>query len=157
MSCKEDLEAYLREEGVPFETQHHPVAYTAQEIAAAEHIPGKTLVKVVMAFADDQMVMLALPALYRVDLTKAAAALSAREVRLARENEFARAIPGCDVGAMPPFGNLYGLSVYIDRSLAENDTIVCQAGTHTDTISLRYGDFERLVKPTVVDVAHRAA
>src|SRR3990172_7193008 len=107
MNCKERLEAYLRENKVPFQVVHHPLAYTAQEVAAAEHVPGKMLAKVVMVFADGKLVMLALPAPYRVDLSKAAAALGAREARLAHEEEFAAAFPDCEVGAMPPFGNLY--------------------------------------------------
>jgi Ala-tRNA(Pro) deacylase len=153
MPCKDKLEAYLRDNKVPFQVQHHPVAYTAQEIAASEHIPGKMLSKVVMVVADGKLLMLALPAPYRVDLAKAGAVLRAEEVRLAREDEFAAAFPNCEVGAMPPFGNLYDLPVYVDKALAEDETIVVQAGTHTDTISLTYADFERLVSPTVAEFA----
>jgi Ala-tRNA(Pro) deacylase len=155
MGCKEDLEAYLREQKVAFETQHHPQAFTAQEVAAVEHIPGQMVVKTVMAFADDRLVMLALPAPYRVDFVKAAQALSVKEVRLAREADFAAAFPDCDVGAMPPFGNLYKLPVYVDQALAEDETIICQAGTHEDTISLSYANYARLVAPTVADLAQR--
>lgn len=155
MTARARLEAYLRENHVPFQVQHHPVAYTAQEIAASEHIPGKMLAKVVIVFANGSMVMLALPAPFRVDFAKAAAALGVKEVRLAREEEFAAAFPDCEVGAMPPFGNLYGLPVYVDKALAEDETIVFQAGTHTDTMSLKYADFERLVRPTVVEFAQR--
>jgi len=154
MNCKERLDAYLRENKVPFQVIHHPLAYTAQEVAAAEHVPGKMLAKVVMVFADGKLVMLALPAPHRVDLNKAAAALGAKEVRLAHEEEFVAAFPDCEVGAMPPFGNLYDLPVYMDKALAEDDTIIFQAGTHTDTVSLKYADFERLVKPRVGDFAH---
>lgn len=153
MTCKERLEANLRDNKVPFQVQHHPLAYTAQEIAASEHIPGKMLAKVVMVFADGKMVMLALPALYRVDLEKTSAALGAKEVRLAQEGEFASTFPDCEVGAIPPFGNLYDLPVYVDETLAEDETIVCQAGTHTDTLSLKYADYKRLVKPNVANFA----
>lgn len=156
MNSKDKLEAYLRDSKVPFQVQHHPVAYTAQEIAASEHVPGKMLAKVVMVLADGKMVMLALPAPYRVDLAKVSAILGAKEVRLAHEEEFAAAFPDCEVGAMPPFGNLYGLPVYVDKALAEDETIVFQAGTHTDTISMNYADFERLVKPTVAEFAYHA-
>ncbi len=154
MNCKERLEAYLRENKVPFQVVHHPLAYTAQEVAAAEHVPGKMLAKVVMVFADGKLVMLALPAPYRVDVNKAAAALGAREVRLAHEEEFAAAFPDCEVGAMPPFGNLYDVPVYADKALAEDKEIVFQAGTHTDTVTMKYADFERLVKPKAADFAH---
>ena len=154
MNCKERLEAYLRENKVPFQVVHHPLAYTAQEVAAAEHVPGKALAKVVMAFANGKMVMLSLPAPWRVNLDKAAAALGVKETRLAHEEEFAAAFPDCEVGAMPPFGNLYDVPVYVDKALTEDDTIVFNAGTHTDTISMKYADFERLVKPIVAEFGH---
>jgi Ala-tRNA(Pro) deacylase len=153
MGCKEDLEAYLRENKVPFQVQHHAVAYTAQEVAASEHVPGRMLAKVVVVLGDGKLSMFVLPAPSRVDLDKAAAILDAKEVRLAHEGEFAERFPGCEVGAMPPFGNLYDLSSYVDKSLAEDETIVFEAGTHTDTMSMKYADFERLAKPTVTEFA----
>ena len=156
MSCKETLEKYLGDQGVAFQIQHHPLAYTAQEVAASEHISGNMLVKVVMAFADDRLLMLALPASFRVDLDKAAGALGAKAVRLASEEEFGGALPDCEVGAIPPFGPLYDLPVYVDRSLTEEETIVIRAGTHTETLSLRYADFARLVLPTVVELAEHS-
>src|SRR6266852_6155997 len=125
MSCKDRLEEYLRDNGVPFQVQHHARVFTAQELAAAEHIPGKQLAKVVMAVADGKPVMLAMPASYRVDRTKAAAVLGVTEVRLAEEQEFAATFPNCELGAMPPFGNLYAVDVYVDQKLADDETIVC--------------------------------
>jgi len=156
MICKEKLEAYLREQGVPFEQQVHHMAFTAHEVAASEHLPGDIVAKVVMVFADGNMVMLVLPASHRADLTKAAAALDARDVWLADEQEFAKIFPDCEIGAMPPLGNLYGVPVYVDRTLAEDETIVFQSGTHTDTISMAYADYARLVKPQIVDVVREA-
>jgi Ala-tRNA(Pro) deacylase len=157
MQCKDRLEAFLRENKVPFQTQHHPVAYTSQEVAASEHVPGKLVVKVVIVVADGKQVMLALPATDRVDLDKVAAMLGASEVRLAEEREFKDTFPDCEVGAMPPFGNLYSVPVYVDRNLTNEETIICEAGTHTDTISLAYADFERLAQPTVADFAEEAS
>ena len=154
MTGSKRLEAYLRDNKVPFEVTHHPLAYTAQEIAAAEHVPGKKLAKVVMVIADGKLAMLTLPAPAHVSIDKAIALLGASQVRLAREEEFAEAFPDCEVGAMPPFGNLYDVPVYVDKALTEDDEIVFQAGTHTDTIVMGYKDFERLVKPTVGDFAH---
>jgi Ala-tRNA(Pro) deacylase len=153
MECKEKLEAYLREQQVPFEMQQHRPAYTAQEVAESEHVPGKRLAKVVLVWADGTMAMLVLPASYRVELEQLGTVLGANYVRLAHEEELAVACPDCEVGAMPPFGNLYDLPVYVDPTLAEEVTIVVQAGTHTDTISLAYADFARLVKPRVVSFA----
>jgi Ala-tRNA(Pro) deacylase len=149
------LEGYLRENGVPYQSQHHARAITAQEVAAAEHVPGKMFAKTVMVLpADEQkMVMLVLPAPYHVNPQKAAAALDTREVRLAEEESFAEAFPDCEVGAMPPFGNLYDVPVYVDKALAEDETVVFRAGTHTDTMNVSYADFERLVGPTVAEFA----
>lgn len=154
-TCRERLEAYLREQGVPFQIQHHPPTYTAQETAASEHLPGRMMAKVVMIIADGRLILLALPAPARVDLAQVGARLGASEVRLAREEEFAAAFPDCEVGAMPPFGNLYNLPVYVDGTLATNETIVFPAGTHTDTMSVRYADFARLVQPTVAAFARQ--
>ena len=153
MECRESLEDYLRENRIPFETQHHPRAVSAQEVAASEHVPGKMLAKTVMVLADREMVMLALPASYQVDLGKAATALGVKEARLAEEEEFEDTFPDCEIGAMPPFGNLYGVPVYVDETLAEDETIVFRSGTHTDTMSVSYADFERLVEPTIAEFA----
>src|ERR687897_876957 len=155
MNCKQRLESYLRENGVPYQSQHHPRAITAQEVAATEHVPGKMFAKTVMVLLTDEekTVMLVLPAPYHVNSQKAAAALGAREVLLAEEKRFADTFPDCEVGAMPPFGNLYDIPVYADRTLAEDKTIVFRAGTHTDTMSVEYTDFERLVQPTVAEFA----
>lgn len=155
MGCKEDLEAYLRENKVPFQMQHHAVAYTSQEVAAAEHIPGRMLAKVVMVMGDGKLAMFTLPAPARVDMDKAAALLGAKEARLAHEEEFADRFPGCEVGAMPPFGKLFDLPVYVDKSLAEDETIVFEAGTHTDTMSMKYADYQRLAEPNAGEFARQ--
>jgi Ala-tRNA(Pro) deacylase len=155
MECRDKLEEYLRENEVPFEVQHHPRAITAQEVAATEHVPGRMLAKVVMVVVDGQMMMLSLPAPYQVDLEKVGKVLGAEETRLADEEEFESTFPDCEVGAMPPFGNLYDLPVYVEEALAEDETIFFRAGTHTDTMSVRYADYEQLVEPTVAEFAHR--
>jgi Ala-tRNA(Pro) deacylase len=153
MSCKEKLEAFLQEHSVPFELHHHPPAYTAQRVAQAEHVSGKMVVKVVIAFADGRMVMLALPAHRNANLVKAAEAAGAGELRLAHEEEFAAAFPDCEVGAMPPFGNLYGIPVYVDTELAEDEEIVFKAGTHEDTAHMKFADFRQLVDPVMADLS----
>jgi Ala-tRNA(Pro) deacylase len=155
VECRDRLENYLRENQVPFEEQHHPRAVSAQEVAASEHIPGRMLAKTVMVLADGEMVMLALPAPYQVNLEMAAAALGVDEARLAEEEEFKDTFADCEVGAMPPFGNLYGVPVYVERTLAEDETIVFRSGSHTQTMSVSYSDFERLVEPTVAQFALR--
>jgi Ala-tRNA(Pro) deacylase len=154
MTCKDRLEAYLRERQVTFILHHHRPAYTAQDVAASEHIPGKLVAKVVGVFADGVLAMLVLPASYRINLSHVSAAIGAHSVYFASESDLAAAFPDCEVGAMPPFGNLYHVPVYADRTLAQDDTIVFQAGTHTDTISMAFADFARLVKPTMAQFAH---
>lgn len=153
MTCKYKLEAYLRDNQAPFEIQHHRVAYTAQDVAASEHLSGQIVAKVVIAVADGALIMLVLPADHRVDMAKVRAVVAARELWLAEEREFADRFPDCELGAMPPFGNLYGLPVYVDQTLTRDQSIVFQAGTHSQTMRVRYLDFARLVKPRVVDIA----
>jgi Ala-tRNA(Pro) deacylase len=155
MGCKERVEGYLEEHGVAYQWHHHPsVVFTAQEVAHLEHIPGKLVAKVVMAFSDHNPLMLVLPAPYWVDLEKAAQELGSGDLRLATEDEFGPYFPDCELGAMPPFGNLYGIPVYVDRSLAEDRTIFFQGGTHRDVIEMEFADFVRLADAAIVDVAH---
>jgi Ala-tRNA(Pro) deacylase len=154
-NCKQRLEQYLREQAVAYEFQHHPLAYTARGVAASEHVAAREVAKAVIVMTDGRLAMVVLPASHELQISDLARGLGAHEARLAEEVEFGRAFPDCEVGAMPPFGNLYGLPVYVDVSLAEDDSIVFQAGTHTDTMRIRYTDFVKLVNPTVVNVARR--
>jgi len=153
MDCKVRLEQYLREQDVPFQVQHHPEVFTAQEVAASEHVSGKQFAKVVMVLADGKLIMLALPAPKHVNLTNLKALLGAKDVRLATEEEFGLRFPGCDVGAMPPIGKLYDVPLYIDAGLAAGETIRFQAGTHTDTISLALADYTRVADAQVAELA----
>jgi Ala-tRNA(Pro) deacylase len=153
MDCKERLEGYFREQGVAFEVKDHQTAYTAQRVAATEHVPGRAFAKVVIALADGDLIMLVLPAPSMVDVAKVARVVEREDVRLAAEPEFAPTFPDCEPGAMPPFGNLYGVSVYVDRAMSESERIVFQAGRHDVTMSVAYPDFERLAAPTLTDIA----
>ena len=153
MACKERLEQYFRDNGVPFVAMSHPPAFTAPEVAAAQHVPGKQVVKVVMVKAGEHVVMCAVPANKHVDLRALAALLHTDDARLAHEEEFAPLFPDCLLGAMPPFGHLYGVPVYMDASLTDDPEIVFQAGTHTDTMKIRNADYMRLVKPQVASFA----
>ena len=145
------LREFLEMNKVPYSVHSHPQAYTAQEIAALSHVAGRMLAKVVMVKAGDQLVMLVVPADRRVDLQRVRTILG-RDVRLATETEFRDAFPGCEVGAMPPFGNLFGIPVYVDRSLEADEEIVFNAGTHTLTAKLAFEDFVRSASPSVGDV-----
>ncbi|MDR5708859.1 MAG: YbaK/EbsC family protein [Armatimonadota bacterium] len=153
MLCRERLQRMLEEAGVSYQVMTHPVAYTAQEVAAQLHVSGYQVAKVVMAKVDDRLVMLVLPAPHRVDLERLRRELGATSTRIAHEEEFADVFPDCEVGAMPPFGHLYGIPVYVDRSLTRDPEIVFNAGTHRETIRMRYEDYERLVQPQVLDFA----
>jgi Ala-tRNA(Pro) deacylase len=157
MTCKDRLESYFALEGVPCSMQHHSVAFTAQEVAESEHIPGKTVVKSVVVWSDGVPTILALPASYLVDFALVQKALGAEHVRLATESELAQLFADCEVGAVPPFGNLYDIPVYVDTSLTSDETIVFAAGTHTETARVKYADFARLVEPVVVEIAQPRA
>jgi Ala-tRNA(Pro) deacylase len=141
------LKEFLDANGVRYTALRHPPAFTAEGVAAAQHVPPQELAKVVIVKTDERFRMLVLPASLKVDLRK----LPDRMARLATEPEFAHLFPHCEPGAMPPFGNLFGLPVHVDRSLARDEEIVFQAGTHTDTVRMKYADFVRLVEPTVGD------
>lgn len=152
MDCRERLEGYFREEGVRYDVQEHRTAYTAQQVAATEHVPGRMFAKVVMARADGDLVMLVVPAPSMVDLEKVAGVLGGADVRLADETDFAPSFPDCAPGAMPPFGNLYGVPVYVDTDMSRAEQVVFQAGTHDLTMSVAYPAFERLAQPTAADI-----
>jgi Ala-tRNA(Pro) deacylase len=155
-TAKDRLQSYLRDNGVCFTLRHHARAFTAQEIARCEHISGDLVAKPVVIVADGLTMLLVLPASYLVQMSKLAEALGATEVHLADEQQLAGMFLDCEVGALPPFGNLYGLDVYVDRTIAEDEHIEFRAGTHTDTIGIAYQDFARLVQPRIIDAArHR--
>jgi Ala-tRNA(Pro) deacylase len=149
------LKEYLDSHNVKYVTITHSPAFTAQEIAASAHIPGKELAKTVIVKLDGRMAMAVLPASCHVDFDLLEEASGAKHVELASEDEFAQMFPECEPGAMPPFGNLYGMEVYVSGRLAEDEHIAFNAGTHTELIQMDYKDFERLVKPKVVDLVYQ--
>jgi len=147
------LKEFLDSQSVKYVTIIHSPVYTAQEIAASAHIPGKELAKTVMVKLDGRIVMTVLPASYRVDFGKLRKITGAKNVELASEEDFKDTFPGCEIGAMPPFGNLYGLDVHVADVLAEDENIAFNAGSHAELVKLAYRDFERLVKPKVASFA----
>ncbi len=144
------LKAFLDEHHVKYVTISHSRAYTAQEIAAKAHIPGREMAKTVMVKIDGTMAMAVLPASFQIDFDLLREATGAREVELATEAEFKDLFPECEPGAMPPFGNLYGMDVFVANRLAEDEEIAFNAGTHTELIKMAYPDFVRLVQPVVL-------
>ena len=150
MAILKKLKMVLDEAKVPYEVYNHALAYTAQEIAARQHVSGNELAKVVMIEADDQLVMGVIRGNDKIALHVVEESLNVRHARLATEDEFIARFPECEVGAMPPFGHLFGLSVYVDPALAKDEYIYFNAGNHVQTVRLRYKDFARLVQPQVV-------
>ncbi len=144
------LKEFLDNKNIKYVTVFHSQAYTAQEVAAFAHIPGKELAKTVMVKIDGKMVMVVLSASDKVDFDALKEAVGASKVELANEQEFEDLFPGCEIGAMPPFGNLYEMQVFVEENLTEDTEIAFNAGSYTELIRLSYKDFERLVKPTVV-------
>jgi Ala-tRNA(Pro) deacylase len=143
---------FLMEHGIQYRTHTHPKAYTAQEVAEAEHISGDQMAKPVMLMADDALVMAVVPADHRVDLDRAKTALGAEVVRLATESEFSPSFPDCERGAEPPFGMLYNVATVVDQKLA-SEQITFNAGTHTTTISMARADYLDVLHPKVVDIS----
>lgn len=148
MAMAQRLQAFLDDAKVKYTVAKHQVVYTAQEIAAAQHVPGRQLAKCVLVKTDRGSVLAVLPAIHRVDLKRLKALLGAKTLTIANEADIRAQFPDVEVGAMSPFGNLYGVPVAVDRELGQSETIVFNAGTHADTVSLRYADFVSLAKPT---------
>ena len=154
MSISTRLKGFLDESQIPYSVLTHSTAYTAQGAAATMQVSGKELAKSVVLWAGEEMILAVLPAPNHVRLDKLGAEVG-KSLRLATEQEFSNLFPDCELGAMPPFGSLYNLPVYVDESLAADEAIVFNAGTHRDAIRIRYDDFVRLAKPTVCSFAKK--
>lgn len=148
----EKLKEFLKDNDVKYVTISHSPAFTAQEIAASAHVPGRELAKTVIVKLDGELAMAVLGAPYRVDLDGLREATGAGSAELASEDEFEDLFPGCEVGAMPPFGNLWGMEVFADRRLADDEQIAFNAGSHSELVKLPYEDFERLVEPELLEL-----
>ena len=146
------LKTFLDDNGVKYRQINHSPAITAQEVAASAHLSGKEMAKTVMVKVDDTLVMVVVPASSKVRLGGLKKVCGASEVCLASEDEFKDRFPDCEPGAMPPFGNLYGMNVYASNALAEDEEIAFNAGSHTELIQLSFADFERLAHPRIVEI-----
>ncbi|MHC4455455.1 MAG: aminoacyl-tRNA deacylase [Planctomycetota bacterium] len=147
------MKKFLNENNIKYISIFHSHAYTAQEVAASAHIPGRKLAKTVMIKIDGKMAMAVLSASDKIDFVLIQETAGASKVELASEHEFTDLFPGCDVGAIPPFGNLYEMQVIVDEKLSKETEIVFNAGSYTELITLHYEDFERLVKPCVANIS----
>lgn len=146
----EKIKKYLDEQHVKYVIMKHSKAYTAQEVAAAAHIPGKHFAKTVVVKIDGKLAFAVLPATDHVHTEKLAKSVGAKSVELAEEKDFRDSFPDCEPGAMPPFGNLFDMEVFVSPHLTEADMIAFNAGSHTEIMQLSYSDFEKLVNPAVV-------
>jgi Ala-tRNA(Pro) deacylase len=152
-TASERLKTLFRKERVSFKVFPHSEVFTAPELAASIHATGRRVAKVVMVLADERYVMAVLPSHRQLDLDGFARLIGSRRVSLATEAELGKLFPDCELGAMPPFGNLYGFRVYVDTSLTREPAIYFQAGSHHEVLEMRYADFERLVRPETGDFA----
>ncbi len=144
------LKEFLDREGVKYVSIVHSPAYTAQEVAASAHITGKEMAKTVIVELDGQMAMAVLPANRKIVLQDLREITGSDQVKFASEEEFRQNFPDCETGAMPPFGNLYGMEVFMAESLGGNEELAFNAGSHTEIIRIPFADFERLVQPKIV-------
>jgi Ala-tRNA(Pro) deacylase len=152
-----DLVKFLKKNEVPFQLRHHPARFTAQEVAAAEHISGEEVVKAVIVRVDGRFAMCVLPATYQLKMDQVRKVLGGKDVRLATEEEIGKLFPDSQVGAMPPFGGQYGVEIWAEDALAADDEILVPAGTHEDSILMTWLDYERLAKPRLVHLGEHKA
>ncbi|MBI4042053.1 MAG: YbaK/EbsC family protein [Deltaproteobacteria bacterium] len=155
MGVVQKLADYLESKKIKYQEVPHREAYTAQEVAQSVHARGQEVVKVVVVKGKKKFYMLALPASYKVDLDAFSEIVDEKELRLATEGEIQSLFPECEVGAMPPFGNLWKIDVYADKSLAADKEIWIQPGSHTSLIKISFADFKKLVKPKVEEFARK--
>jgi len=142
-----NLQSYLDDLGVAYRLSHHRTAYTAQDLAAAEHVPGRQVVKPVVVRADGQFVMCALPASHRIDMRELRKQLQADQIELADESKLAELFPDCELGAEPPVGKLFGIPTLMDESLVADARVTFQAGTHCDAVTMSLADYRRVAQP----------
>lgn len=145
------LKNFLDENKVKYTTLSHSKAFTAQQVAQSAHISGRDMAKTVMITIDGRMAMAVLPASSHIDFGLIKEAIGLKTITLASEEEFKNFFPACEVGTMPPFGNLYDMEVYVDRSLAKDHEIAFNAGSHTELVQMAYKDFQNLVEPYIIE------
>ncbi len=144
------MREFLNKNDIRYVTVQHSPAYTAQAVAASAHVPSKEMAKTVMLDIDGKMAMAVLPASYQVNFDQLKEALNAGSISLSHENDFKDRFPDCEPGAMPPFGNLYGMPVFVSESLAEDEYMAFSAGSHHEVVLMTYADYQRLVAPSIV-------
>lgn len=145
------VKEFLEKAEIKYEDTKHPLTFSAQETAATTHVKGREFAKTVLVMVDGKMIMAVLPASHLIDIDKLKNTLKADTIRLASETEFKSKFADCEVGAMPPFGNLYDMDVYLSESLLKNQKVTFNAGSHTEVMTLTIGEFIRIINPKVLD------
>lgn len=159
MPLAQNVSEFLKSSRVAYEIIQHPLAFTAQEVAASVHVTGKEVAKTLVVNADGKYLMAVIPAPHKLNFKALKETIGAKEVRLATETELSQLFPECEVGAMPPFGNLYGMPVYVSSALkarceaSPGKEIIFNACTHTEVMKLSYKDFDRLVQPKSAEIS----
>jgi Ala-tRNA(Pro) deacylase len=148
-----DVKKMLKQKGVSFKTMKHKPTFSAQTLAATEHVPGDLVAKVVVVRAGDGHAMLVLPASYNIVMKKVCKVLGEKKCRLADEETLGKLFPDCELGAMPPFGGEYGLPVYVDQHLADDEEIVFESGYHDEAVKMKWADYEKIAGAKVADFA----
>ena len=151
MRASINIRQVLENEGIKYKVLEHPIAFTALEIAEAQHIPGQQVLKAVVLKVDTQLIMCVLSATRKVDFGKLLKELNGKEAHLVPEGLLAQLFPEYEVGAMPPFGHLAGLKVYVDKILDENDQVAFNAGSHREMLQVKFKDYLKLAQPTFID------
>jgi len=151
------LRDYLDENSIKYVSLHHSKAFTAQEVAGSAHIPGRRMAKPVMVNADGDLKMVVLPSTHDLDFDALKNTLNASDVELASESDFKNLFPDCELGAMPPFGNLYDIETIVSEELTGDVEIAFNAGSHNEVIKMAYRDFETLVEPEIMSVGVKQA
>jgi len=157
MAIVPSVETFLKNNGVSYALLRHPLAFTAQEEAALAHVPGREWAKTVVCFADGEPIQAVLPAHFSIDIERLRALAGVRSVRVAEESEFEGLYPGCERGAMPPLGPMFGQRVFVDATLARDEEITFSAGTHTDAVRMRFDSFAGLSHPVIGEFGRRPA
>jgi Ala-tRNA(Pro) deacylase len=147
MAIPQRIRDYLDSQDVPFEPLHHSQAFTGQEVAHSLHLSGKRLAKTLVLKADGKLLMAVIPACHRLNLQDLRGVVEISHLEMLPESELAKLFPDCELGAVPPFGSLYGLEVWVDRAVSDGEEVVFCAGTHEDCLRMKYSDFAKLVKP----------
>ena len=149
-----EIAEFLEKNSINYQVFSHRPAFTAQQMAAEEHVPGMNVAKPVIVQADGKYYMCVLPACCKVDLETLRSQLGAGEIQLAGEKELAKLFPDCELGAEPPFGNVYGLTTIMDKTLTDDQYLVFQSGSHDRAIRINRDDYEKLVHPRVLQFSY---